>query len=251
MKKFLMRIFTWQVKLGIVLVAFSALGYYIHYRIFHDLHHIVLYLVGDIAFVFVEVLMVTLILHELLAYREKQHLLKKLNMVVGAFYSEVGGELLKQLSAFDPGCGDLARKLVVRKDWTTAEFLKLRAEVRRYACSIDAKRSSLEELKCFLLDKRVFLVRLLENPSLLENESFTTLLWAVFHLTEELGHRKQLKQLPEPDYQHLANDIKRAYLQLISDWLGYLSHLQTDYPYLFSLALRTNPFDPAASVEIK
>ena len=28
-------------------------------------------------------------------------------------------------------------------------------------------------------------------------------------------------------------------------------HLKNDYPYLFSLAVRTNPFDPNASVEVK
>ena len=29
-----------------------------------------------------------------------------------------------------------------------------------------------------------------------------------------------------------------------------LQHLQRDYPYLFSLAVRTNPFDSAASVPL-
>jgi hypothetical protein len=28
-----------------------------------------------------------------------------------------------------------------------------------------------------------------------------------------------------------------------------MEHLKKEYPYLFSLALRTNPFDPEASVE--
>jgi hypothetical protein len=30
-----------------------------------------------------------------------------------------------------------------------------------------------------------------------------------------------------------------------------MEHLKNDYPYLFSLAVRTNPFDPNASVEVK
>jgi hypothetical protein len=29
-----------------------------------------------------------------------------------------------------------------------------------------------------------------------------------------------------------------------------MQHLQEDYPYLFSLAVRTNPFDPDAKVEV-
>lgn len=55
---------------------------------FRDPHHIFLYLIGDIAFVFIEVLLVTLIIHQLLSRREKQAMLKKLNMVIGAFFSE-------------------------------------------------------------------------------------------------------------------------------------------------------------------
>ena len=75
------------------------------------------------------------------------------------------------------------------------------------------------------------------------------MLWAVFHLTDELAHRKDLMRLPDTDYQHL--DIKRAYRQLILQWMDYMKHLKQDYPYLFSLAMRTNPFDADASVEVK
>jgi hypothetical protein len=46
-------------------------------------------------------------------------------------------------------------------------------------------------------------------------------------------------------------DIKRAYSLLITEWLAYMEHLRQDYPFLFSLAMRTNPFDPSATPEIK
>jgi len=38
---------------------------------------------------------------------------------------------------------------------------------------------------------------------------------------------------------------------LLQEWLSYLQHLQVDYPYLFSLAARTNPFDRTASAAIE
>ena len=109
----------------------------------------------------------------------------------------------------------------------------------------------MESLKGFLKEKRPFLLGLLENPNLLEHESFTNLLWAVFHLTEELLHRKSLKDLPDADYKHLAGDISRGYNLLIIEWLYFMAHLKDKYPYLFSLAMRTNPFDAAASVELR
>jgi hypothetical protein len=106
-------------------------------------------------------------------------------------------------------------------------------------------------MRVFLLEKRDFLLRLLENPNLLEHESFTDLLWAVFHLTEELAHRPKCRELHPRDREHLGKDIQRAYVLLIREWLGYMRHLKNNYPYLFSLAVRVNPFDPNASAEIK
>jgi hypothetical protein len=245
------KIFDWQVILGIVLMALSAAVYYIHYLIFRDAHHIFLYLIGDIAFLFVEVLIVTLILHRLLTSREKRSMMKKMNMVIGAFFSEAGTELIKLCRAFDSVPCGIAKELSVNGQWSDKDFVRMRRKAGSYACAIECGRGDISALKDLLLKKRDFVLRLLENPNLLEHESFTNLLWAVSHLTEELAYRKDLKDLPQKDYEHIAGDIKRAYTLLISEWLFYIKHLKSDYPYLFSLAIRTNPFDPSASVVIR
>ena len=86
-----------------------------------------------------------------------------------------------------------------------------------------------------------------QNPNLLEHESFTEALRAVFHLTEELESRRELTGLPEADRRHLAGDATRANARLVDEWLDYMKHLKDRYPYLFSLAIRTNPFDETAS----
>lgn len=247
MKRFL----NWQVLLGISLVALSAVLYLLHYAIFRDSHHIFIYLLGDIAFVPIEVLLVTLIIHRLLNAREKRAMLKKMNMVVGVFFSEVGITLLKLLSVFDPQSGKLGVKLVVASNWSEQEFSMVKKYVKGYDCRIDIHKGDLQGLRDFLVGERRFLLALLQNPNLLEHEFFTDLLWAVSHLTEELSHRKDLKTLPNADYEHLSGDIKRAYIMLITEWLAYMKHLKESYPYLFSLAVRTNPFDPAASPEVR
>lgn len=245
------RVFNWQVLLGLSLISLSALVYFIHYLIFRDAHHIFIYLIGDIAFVFLEVFFVTLILHQLLRYREKKAMLNKLNMVIGAFFSEVGGELLKIFINFDTKSSEITQNLIITNESFEKDFLKICKSVENHTYNIDNKRGNLENIRNFLKEKRQFLLNLLENPNLLEHESFTNLLWAVFHLTEELSLRGSLNGLPETDYQHLAGDMKRAYHLLIVEWLNYMKHLKTDYPYLFSLAVRTNPFDENASVEVK
>lgn len=245
------RVFSWQVMFAFVLVTLSVVFYTIHYMIFNDLHHIFLYLVGDIAFLFLDVLIVMLVLHRLLVLREKQSILKKLNMVIGTFFNEVGTDLLKICFQFDPNLSSFYGELVITKEWTDKEFSRVRKSIQRYGTAINTHRGKLDELKSFLADKRQFLLNLLENPNLLEHEAFTNLLWAVFHLADELAHRKGVGSLPETDYQHLSGDIKRVYQQLIVQWLDYMKHLKEDYPYLFSLAMRTNPFDANASVEVK
>lgn len=38
---------------------------------------------------------------------------------------------------------------------------------------------------------------------------------------------------------------------LVPAWVAYVTHLKDYYPYLFSLSIRMNPFDPEASPEIR
>jgi len=208
-------------------------------------------LLGDLAFLPISVLFVTLVVDQLMAKQEKRAMFRKLNMVIGAFFSEAGTGLLKIFWKFDASPEYLANHLVFNKDWKQGDYYQLKKIFNSHKPEIDIHKGDIEHLKKFLGEKREFLLRLLENPNLLEHETFTVLLWAVFHLTEELCARPDFKHLPEADYEHLANDIKRAYSLLIVEWIIYMRHLYNSYPYLFSLAVRTNPFDIKASAIIK
>ena len=74
--------------IGIVagLLALSAATYYGHYLLFHDAHHIFIYLLGDIGFMFLEVALVTLVIDRLLHKRAQMAQEHKMNMVIGAFF---------------------------------------------------------------------------------------------------------------------------------------------------------------------
>jgi len=242
-----MKYLNWQILLGLVLIILSAIFYLIHYAIFRDVHHILIYLIGDIAFVFIEVLLVTLIIHQLLDQREKRSKLHKLNMVIGTFFSEVGTDLMKSFIEFDAHIDKIRRNLMVTDQWPGRQFSEVNKSLTNYDFKVESQKGNLDKLKRFLIGKRDFLLRLLENPNVLEHESFTDLLWAVFHLTEELESRGDVKKLNDTDSAHISGDMKRAYVLLVSQWLNYMKHLKSNYPYLFSLAVRINPFDPNAS----
>lgn len=187
----------------------------------------------------------------MLTRRDLQVRLNKLNMVIGVFFSEVGLRLLGLFSTADPALENIRGKLIVTGKWTDQEFRKVSAEIRAHEGMVRMDTLALEELQSFALEKRDFLLRLLENPILLEHETFTDLLRAVFHLAEELAYRGDLSDLPASDLGHLSFDIRRAYVLLIAEWLDYMRYLKINFPYLFSLALRTNPFDRHTAVVVR
>jgi hypothetical protein len=205
----------------------------------------------DIAFLFLNVLIVALILNRLLEYRAKQVILNHLNMAIGTFFSEIGMDIITQCISFDRGIDDIREKLAHPNTWKEPDYSKIRLNIMKHESGIDSTTGDLEALKRLLIDKRPFLLSLLQNQNLLEHESFTDMLWATFHVTDELAHRKTTNSLSEADYKHLSGDIKRMYQLILICWIDYLKHLARDYPYLYSLAIRTNPFDGQASVELK
>jgi hypothetical protein len=183
--------------------------------------------------------------------RERTRRLEKLNMIIGVFYSEIGTKLLKKFSAIDPDVQGIRSALIVSDNWSDEDFLKATALLKAHPYRLDSRALSLEELHNFLSENNRLMLTLLENPQLFEHDSFTNLLQAVFHLSEELIARDHLVGLPQTDYDHLSVDMTRVYSQLVIEWLVYMQHLKKKYPYLFSLAMRTNPFDVNASAIVR
>ena len=186
-----------------------------------------------------------------LSRRERTARVEKLNMLVGVFFSELGTRLMKYLSEFDTNLGGIRERLVVNEDWSEQDFIRVESILKNYGPRIDVMAVDLKELHSVLFNRRGCMVRLLENPALMEHENFTELLHAVFHLAEELGVREDLKGLPETDYDHLRVDMERVQSLLIREWLEYMQHLKSTYPYLFSLAMRTNPFSNRKSAVVQ
>lgn len=245
-----MKIVKWQILFGVMLIVTSILLYVVHFAIFKDTRLMMIYFMGNIAFLPVQVFFVTLIVDQLLVAREKKLMLEKMNMVIGTFFCEVGTDLLRAFFSFDKKREGVRDDLIVKTGWSRRDFANALRHLETFHHEVDSRAGNLYELKAFLSKEGDFLLDLLKNPVLLEHDTFTQLLWAIFHVKDELSLRDDFNSLPENDFDHLSNDILRAYKLLISEWLGYMGHLKKDYPYLFSLAVRSNPFDPQAKVII-
>lgn len=240
-----------QIILGLSLIALSALFYFVHYLIFNDPHHIFIYLLGDIAFVPIEVLLVTMILHKLLEDREKKAKLKKLNMVIETFFSEMGTNIMNWFAKTDTNLNSIRNDLMIKSSWSSSDFKRAEKRLKKYDFKADIKKIELHDLHIYLVKKRDFMMRLLQNPAMLEHETFTDLVRALSHLTEELVSRNGFENITDTDYEHLSGDIQRAYGRLVNQWINYMEYLKLEYPYLFSLAIRTNPFDENAKAAVE
>jgi hypothetical protein len=239
----------WALSAGLLIAA--VILYIIQVAIFRTPRNTFFYIFQDLAFLPLTVLIVGLIIERFISLREKRALVHKLNMVIGTFYSELGMPLLAELLPAMQAAPEIKEKLHLQASWKKEDFAQASRFARGLDCEVDIGRIDREALREHLMAQRQFVLRLLENPNLMEHERFTDLLWAVHHLEEELEARTSLSDLLPADEAHLEVDTRRAFNALLAEWVLYVEHLKTDYPYLFSLVVRTHPFQEEPSPVVK
>lgn len=199
-----------NILLVLLLVAMSFGIYLFQVTQFNSLKNTTFYFLQDLAFLPFQVAIVTIALKRIISAQEKRIRLKKMNMVISSFFGEAGTDIILKLIQFNPMVENLHSQLEITGEWGSRDFQKAVKLVKGYDFAIDSKAGNLVALKDLLLEKRYFLLSMLQNPNLLEHETFTDMLWAVFHLTDELVARDSFSDLPDTDLDHLSIDIKRA-----------------------------------------
>lgn len=240
--------------IGVGLISLSALLHYLHYLVFQDLHHTMIYLTADIAFIPLEVFFVTMVLDKILENREKKHLLEKLNMLIGLFYNEIGLDIFDSLVQADKEINSLSENCILTVKSDKAEFKQIEKHIKEHKHRVNIADINLIKLRNDIYEHRELLVNLISNPSLLEHEEFSELLMSVFHLKEELFmkniHEDQSK-MKQSDLDHLKVDLERAYKHLSGEWVRYMKHLKEKYPFLYVTAIIKNPYDFRDEEEIE
>ena len=175
---------------------------------------------------------------------------KKVRMIIGVFLSEVGVQLIARCKNGVPDFSEGIEDLLVTDAWSKRRFMQARKNLSGKEYKVDLSMIDLISLQQFLSGKRSFLIQLLQHPMLFENEPFSDMITAICHFEEEISARQDLNHLPPSDCAHLSKDCERVIRLLVLGWLDHMEYLKEHYPYLFSLSVRTNPFDPSASAEI-
>lgn len=247
---------SWKVKFSILMVALIIIIYGTNYLVLGDAEHIISYVWTHLGFIPVDILLVAFLLDEIIEKKEKEAMLEKLDMLMSTFFSEIGNELISQLSGVNKYKTN-TENLKSIKNWDEKDFDNKLAELKDKSIdfsaeiSLEEREEFLDNLRTLLVGKREFIINMINNPNLLEKEEFTGLINAILHLDEELEHRKDLSLVTDTDFAHLNGDMQRVYDKLVHEWVYYLKYLYKHHPYMIALIIRTNPFDEDAEVYVK
>lgn len=245
----------WKIKFSLLMVVLIIIIYGSNYLVLGDGEHIISYVWTHLGFIPVDILVAAFLLEGIIERKEKEAMLEKLDMLMSTFFSELGNDLITQLSTANRHKASTA-SLKSIKNWDDEDYEDKLEELKNSPIEFTAniapenREKFLEDLRELLVNKREFILNLINNPNLLEKEEFTSLINAILHLDEELEHRKDLALVNDIDFGHLNGDMNRVYNILVHEWVYYLKYLNKHHPYMIALMIRTNPFDEDASVYV-
>lgn len=237
--------------IGVSLIGLSLILHYFHYLIFKDLHHTLIFLFADIAFIPMDVFFTAFIIEKLLENREIHHKMEKLIIIKGVFYTELGNNLLEEFVKGDSRVEEIRRDAFIKKNWGAEEFKSLEKELDEYVYHVKLEKLDLDRISEILNKEKDFLISLITNPTLMEHESFSDMVIALMHLREELTDRYNIRgyECVKWENAHIQHDVEDAYRELTKSWVRYMKHLKKEYPKLFLKAMINNPFDNRSLTE--
>lgn len=247
----------WKIKIAICLIITSAILYIGAYFGLNEPDKVIFYIVIDLAFIPIDILIVVLVMEGIIEKKEKEALFEKLDMILGVFFSEIGNKLLSEFSRVNTESYEIINKIKKIDSWDKNEFqlayhyLKKNGIAFKPQIPDNKKIEYIMGLRKILKEKRMFLIYLLQNPNLMEKTAFSNLLLSLFHLEDELELRTDMNKITENDFNHIIGDIDRVYCRLTYEWILYLEFLNEHYPYMSSIVKRTNPFNPQKEIYVK
>ena len=213
-----------------VLLCFSGLFIALQLILFNKPFETFFWIIQDLIFLPINIIIVTLVIGSIYKTREKNSKLLKLNILINEFYSEAGNSLIIKLNGLMSNLDDIKNSVNNEKSIVDPQV------------NSEIMIENLTSIYALLEDKKHFVLGMFENGNILEHDIFTNMLLAVHHLLDELRIRPDLLNLEKDDILHIEYDIKRAYIQLVKEFVSYMKHLKIEYPYIHSIVIRKNIF---------
>ncbi|CEN92556.1 hypothetical protein [Paraclostridium sordellii] len=219
--------------ISFILIALSAVMFLIHYLVFGQALNTAYYSLMNLCFIPINSLVVTIILEKLIDYRAKKDRIEKINMLVGIFFTEVGGKLMHLIIDSDKD----AKNYITNFE----DLNNIKKCLNEYDYKVDMNNIDLCSIKNILLENNNLFVTLISNENVFQHQIFTDLLMSVVHLRDEIIFMEKDDNL-ELNINHLENDVVRVYKNISIQWISYLEYLNKSYPFLYNNAIRVNPF---------
>ncbi|CEO25046.1 hypothetical protein [Paraclostridium sordellii] len=219
--------------ISFILIDLSAVMFLIHYLVFGQALNTAYYSLMNLCFIPINSLVVTIILEKLIDYRAKKDRIEKINMLVGIFFTEVGGKLMHLIIDSDKD----AKNYITNFE----DLNNIKKCLNEYDYKVDMNNIDLCSIKNILLENNNLFVTLISNENVFQHQIFTDLLMSVVHLRDEIIFMEKDDNL-ELNINHLENDVIRVYKNISIQWISYLEYLNKSYPFLYNNAIRVNPF---------
>lgn len=151
-----MKKYKWEIKLSIILFCTSILLYLIQYSIFNNVKAQYENLFNQLSFLPIYVLIVTVIIENLLNRKEKEAILKKLNVVIGVFLNEIGRDLLSEFSSCDINFDSIKNEFMFTNDSFEKQYTESIEKLKDYRGNIQFNNTiKFIEFRDLLISKRI------------------------------------------------------------------------------------------------
>lgn len=219
--------------LALALMLLSGLTYFAAWLLFNDAGYIKKQVIYHLAFLPIHALVISLILEEMISYREKRSRRRRLNIFLGLFFRQMGLEVYVLMIGLMENYDELDDMITVQPGWNHRQFKAARDSLRRLKLRPKADANALRYLLDGLLKREENIMEMIRNPNLWEFEGLYRTLVALFHLIEEAHYRGEVDKMGEGVLRHMAEDVCAAAILLTGLWLEYLEFLKSQHPVLF------------------
>lgn len=215
------------------LLGLSLLLYGATYWLFGDLPLMQKYFMLHLAFLPVHALVLTVILEELLTFRERISRRRRLDTYLGVFFRRMGIDLYLRLVGLLENREELEGIILVQPSWHHRDFREARRRLARFEPRMRPDPQGMRELLDFLTSNDHEILEMTRNPYLWEFDNFYRMVVAFFHFLEQTRFRDEPALTSPWLLGHLAQEAGKTLQMLLLIWLGYLEQLKKDHPILF------------------
>lgn len=219
----------------------STIIYFFHYIIFGDLRQTLSGIILSLGYVPIGIIYQELIVDKILDKKQKLNSIEKINVIIGAFYNEVGNSLINILSKGDKKIDIVREEINVNSNWSNEKFQNLIELLKVNTCEIDINKIDIRKIVKLLNHKDTLIINLMINQNIKEYKGFIQLLIVLIYLRDQLQFVTSMESVDDFKYKTIKEEVCKSYNILLIQWVLYIKELKDiDYD-LFLKVINNSP----------